>query len=392
MRQTAIIYHYFALYRLPILRELMNSREVVFTLFSGIDSEIQIKKVSPNLSKIAIEKGGLRWSFLKNNWLFKKKFLWQSGLISLVFSSKFDSFIFLGSPYFLSTWISVLILRLRGKKAYFWMHGVYKEKPTYIDFLKMKFFYRMAHGFFLYGNRALGVLKRFKVKDDKDMHVIYNSLDYNKSLSFRRIVSKDEVEKFRFSVFNEIDIPVVVFIGRLNFVKRIDMLIESMVKLKIENGKNVFNLLVIGDGEEKVFLENKVEEYGLDFNCKFLGAIYEEQENANYLLYSDLCVIPGEVGLTAMHAMSYGVPVISHNNLDIQMPEVEAINCGISGDLYEFGDVKDLSKTIYCWLEKYPIKTRQIMESCFSIIDLHYNPSYQRKVIESVLANDLNYG
>ncbi|WP_192085426.1 glycosyltransferase family 4 protein [Algoriphagus sp. Y33] len=388
MHQTAIIYHYFASYRLPIFLELMQSKKVEFTLYSGVDSEIPIKRIDSNLSSLPIEKGGLRWKFLKNHWLVNKKFLWQSGLISIALKSDFDSYIFLGSPYFITTWLAVAIVRLRGKKAYFWMHGVYKDKPTKVDWLKLNIFYKMATGFFLYGNRALSILRKHKVKPDFRMHVIYNSLDYEKSLKLRKLVDEKELKDYRLSYFSSADIPIVVFIGRLNFVKRIDMLIDAQYFLKRRDGKLPFNILLIGEGEEKSTLVEQSKELGLDENVKFLGAIYDEEINANALLYADLCVTPGEVGLTAMHAMSYGVPVISHNNLDVQMPEVEAIQNGVTGNLFEYGSVENLSETICCWLAKYPVKTKEIMEACFSVIDTHYNPYYQKSVIESVLLKD----
>ena len=57
---------------------------------------------------------------------------------------------------------------------------------------------------------------------------------------------------------------------------------------------------------------------------------------------SDLCVIPGNVGLSAMHAFSVGLPVISHDNFDIQMPEFEAIIDSKTGSFYKHGNIEDL--------------------------------------------------
>lgn len=385
MHRSAIIYHYFALYRLPILSELTQSKKVEFSLFSGIESEISIKKIDYNLSKLSVNSGGLRWKLFTNQWLLKKKFLWQTGLISFALKSEFDSYIFLGSPYFISTWFAVSILRFRRKKVYFWMHGVYKESPGMLDWVKMNLFYQLADGFLLYGNRASSILKKHKVKPDNQIHVIYNSLDYDKSLKFRKFVNIEGLKCFRLTYFSSSDIPVIVFIGRLNNIKKIDMLIDAQNSLKLSKGIVPFNLLLIGEGEERLNLESKSREFGLEDNVKFLGAIFDEEINSKCLLFSDLCVTPGEVGLTAIHAMSYGVPVISHNNLNIQMPEVEAIKIGQTGDLFEYGCLDSLSETIFSWLSKYPFKTKAVMEACFSVIDNYYNPHYQKKVIEDVL-------
>lgn len=388
MHKVAIIYHYLALYRLPVFQELMRSKKIEFTIYSGIDSEIDIKKIDISLSNLSINNGGLRWKLLKNKWLLNKKFLWQPGLIKVVVFGDYDSFIFLGSPYHISTWIAAMIARLRRKKVFYWMHGVYKDKISLIDYVKLFVFYKIANGFFLYGKRSLEILIKYKIKATKEIHVIYNSLDYKKSLEFRKKITETEICDYRVKYFNDIYTPVIVFIGRLNYTKRLDMLIEAQDNLKNKYKKNFFNVLIIGDGEEKLNLIALSKKRNLEKNISFLGAIYDEEINSHALMYADLCVTPGEVGLTAIHSLSYGTPVISHDNLNIQMPEVESIIRGVNGDLYKYNSIESLSEVIENWLSEKPIKTQSIVQNCHTIIDKHYNPNNQLKIFESVLLND----
>lgn len=385
MHKTAIVYHYIALYRLPIFQELMKSVSVEYTIYSGKDSEIDIKTVDESISKQSIEEGGLRWKFLNNNWLFKKKMLWQSGLISEVLKNQYDSYIFLGSPYHISTWLATIIVRLQRKKAYYWMHGVYTDKIGFIDYIKLFVFYKMANGFFLYGNRAADILKKYKIKSPEDIHVIYNSLDYRNSLKYREDFEIEHIAVYRRKYFNDVKLPVIIFIGRLNHIKRIDMLIEAQSILKNKYNRVFFNLLIIGDGVEKGNLIDRSKALGLEHNGSFLGAIYDEKVNSYCLMNADLCVTPGEVGLTAIHSLSYGTPVISHDNLNMQMPEVEALISGSTGDLYKFDDLQSLADTIEEWLLNNPSKNEMVMQRCFDIVDSHYNPQYQASVFNSVL-------
>ncbi|MFB9110939.1 glycosyltransferase [Flavobacterium gyeonganense] len=387
MHKTAIIYHYLASYRQPIFTKLMESKKVEFSLYSGTVSEIDIKKIDINFSQTEIKDGGLRWSFLNNKWFLKNKFLWQSGLISLMSNGDYDSVIFLGSPYHISTWFGAIIAKLRRKKVFYWMHGVNKEKITFIDYVKLFVFYKIANGFFLYGKRAYNILCKYKIKAKKDIHIIYNSLDYKKSVEYRKVISEIDIYNYRIKYFNNKDTPVVVFIGRLNFIKRLDMLIEAQGYLKLKHKKNFFNILIIGDGEQKQNLENLVKKNDLEKNVTFLGAIYDEEINSNALMYADLCVTPGEIGLTAIHSLAYGTPVISHDNFNIQMPEVESILKGVNGDLYKHNNLEDLAIVIERWLLKKPIKNQLIMNECYSVIDDFYNPDYQLKIFESVLCN-----
>jgi glycosyltransferase involved in cell wall biosynthesis len=363
----------------------MKSEFVEYTIYSGKDSEIDIKTVNESISNESIKKGGLRWEFLENKWLFKKKFLWQSGLISEVLKNKYDSYIFLGSPYHISTWLAASIVRLQRKKVYYWMHGVYTDKLGFVDYIKLFIFYKMANGFFLYGNRSKIILNRYKIKSPDNIHVIYNSLDYTNSLKYRKNFEIEDIYKYRQKYFNEVKVPVIVFIGRLNHVKRIDMLIEAQGILKNKYNRDFFNLLVIGDGTERDKLIAISKGIGLEHHVCFLGAIYDEKINSYCLMNADLCVTPGEVGLTAIHSLSYGTPVISHDNLNVQMPEIEAVVPGSTGDLYGYDDLQSLTETIEKWLLSNPSKNETVMQRCFDVVDSHYNPNYQASVFNSVL-------
>lgn len=386
MKKALIVYHYLALYRLPIFRELMQSNVVEYTLISGNTAEKEIKLISDNYKKQPVNEGGLRWKHLNNVWLLNKKFLWQTGLIKEIVKGDYDSFIFLGSPYFLSTWVAVILAKLKGKKVYYWMHGVYRENPGLVDYIKLFGFYKLANGFFLYGSRAAGILKKYRVREDKDIHVIYNSLAYQENLLLRRNLETSDILNFRQKEFQDSSTPVIVFIGRLNDVKRLDLLFQAQDILKKKHGRPFFNSIIIGDGQEAGNLKQLAETLGLSANIVFKGAIYDEATNAELLMHSDLCVTPGEVGLTAIHSLAYGTPTISHDNLNIQMPEVESIRPGFNGDLFKHNDVASLAESIEKWLTLNPVKTAAIMSDCYQVIDQYYNPKFQAKIFNEVLS------
>jgi glycosyltransferase involved in cell wall biosynthesis len=302
-------------------------------------------------------------------------------LLAEVLRSDLDVFVFLGSPYHISTWIGAALARLKGKKVYYWMHGIYRDKLGLADYLKLHAFYKLANGCLLYGNRAADILRERYKQGNYKIHVIYNSLDYRQSLAMRRIVAEREILEFRDFYFKDAALPIITFIGRLTLAKRIDLLIDAQHLLKERFGQTRFNILIIGAGSEMDNLVARSSFHGLSDNIKFLGAIYDEAEIAGILMHSDICVTPGEVGLTAIHSLSYGTPVISHNNFNIQMPEVEAIKPGINGDLYEWKNGSAMAAKISAWLEKYPIKSKETFEKCYAVIDNYYNPMYQVKIM-----------
>jgi glycosyltransferase involved in cell wall biosynthesis len=384
--KVAIIYHYIAHYRYPIFQELMTSKDIDFTIFSGEASEINIKKVDKNIAHIPVSDGGLRWEFFKNNW-FKNIILWQTGLVNMVRKGNHDGYIFLGNPYHISTWLAAGIARLKGKRVYYWMHGVYTEKPALIDYIKMYVFYKIPHGFFLYGNRAASVLEKRRVKKQEHIHVIYNSLDYKLSKSIRKPFQHAAILSFREKYFNAPDVPVVVCIGRLIKEKKIDYLLAAQKILKEKYNTPFFNVLLIGSGAEMEHLKNIAAQNGLSAHVYFYGDSYDEQVNGHLLGNSDLCITPGEIGLTAIHALSYGTPVISHNELNIQAPEAESIIVKETGDLFEYENIEDLAKVIEEWLLKHPIKNEDLVNKCYKVVDDFYNPGYQAKVINKVFSD-----
>ena len=75
----------------------------------------------------------------------------------------------------------------------------------------------------------------------------------------------------------------------------------------------------------------------------FYGKTYNESELSKLIYSSDLMVSPGNTGLNAVHALSYGTPVGTHNNFNNQMPEAAIIEDKITGFFFNEDDIDDLS-------------------------------------------------
>jgi glycosyltransferase involved in cell wall biosynthesis len=178
-------------------------------------------------------------------------------------------------------------------------------------------------------------------------------------------------------------LPVLLFIGRLTPRKKLEELILA-VSLLHRMGTKV-NLLIIGDGIEKLKLTRLVNQNGLEKFVVFFGECYDEAELAPLIALSDLCVSPGDVGLTAIHSLSFGTPVITHNDPIEQMPEFEAIVPGYNGMLFNRGSVDSLADTIFEWINNNNIGRDQIRKRCYAVIDRHYTPYYQARIINSII-------
>jgi glycosyltransferase involved in cell wall biosynthesis len=98
--------------------------------------------------------------------------------------------------------------------------------------------------------------------------------------------------------------PVVLFVGRLQARKRIDLLLRACEALPAAINPR---LVIVGDGPERETLEKLAKTvYSL---AEFTGSKHGA-ELAAYFSEADLFLLPGTGGLAVQEAMSYGLPII----------------------------------------------------------------------------------
>jgi glycosyltransferase involved in cell wall biosynthesis len=97
------------------------------------------------------------------------------------------------------------------------------------------------------------------------------------------------------------DKPCVLFVGRLQARKNVDLLLGACAE--IQN----MRLVIVGDGPERETLEALAGE--IYPSAEFVGARHGAELKL-YFAEADLFVLPGTGGLAVQEAMSYGLPVI----------------------------------------------------------------------------------
>ncbi|MBN2502437.1 MAG: glycosyltransferase, partial [Anaerolineales bacterium] len=98
--------------------------------------------------------------------------------------------------------------------------------------------------------------------------------------------------------------PTVLFVGRLQARKRIDLLLQACAALP-ENLQP--ELVIVGDGPARAEFETQAAEFYP--RAQFAGAHFGD-ELATYFAAADLFVLPGTGGLAIQQAMVSGLPVI----------------------------------------------------------------------------------
>ena len=363
MNYNCLIYNYAQHYRAGIFKLMDKNLKTDFYFGDKIN---EIKKLDYNeLNNFKKE--------LKNIKLYRSIY-WQRGAVELLFKD-YKNYILLGEYYCISNWFILILAKFTKKKVYSWTHGCYGNEGFLKRIIK-KIFFEMSDGLFLYGNYA----KKMMIRDgynQKNLHVIYNSLDYKKQLKIRNKLVLSSIFRDKF----ENDDPVLIFIGRLTKTKKLEYLISAQHNLL--NKDFPVNIIFVGDGNEKSNLISKSIEFSLQKRIWFYGPSYDEEEIGNLIFNSNICVSPGNIGLTAIHSLTFGTPVITHDNFANQMPEFEAIKDGITGAFFKENDIEDLAKKIKWWLLH---KDKNIVKNeCFKVIDRFFNPNFQLAVIKKII-------
>ncbi len=364
---TCFILNYAPHYRKTIFEKL--SKELKCDIYCGDKIRVAIKKIDFNTIDFSIKE-------LKTIW-FLNKIAWMKGQLSLLFDKKYKTYVLTGQPFFLSDMIFVLLCFFTSKKVMIWNHGP-RGKENAVKRLYYKIFFLLIDGAFIYSEWSKKILVHKYGVNQERLNVIYNSLDYNSHLKIRlKALDNNYYSDGKF--FKDTSLPTIVFIGRLTTVKRIDLLIDTIKTLNQEG--YFLNLMIIGDGIAKKELIDRAEEIK-DF-VYFFGGSYDELENAKLLANADLCVSPGNVGLTAIHSMSFGTPVCTHDDFTNQMPEVGAIEENKTGTYYSLKE-NNLTEVIKRWF-KSDFDRDLIRKNCYEKIDNHFNPNFQISVFKNGL-------
>lgn len=170
-------------------------------------------------------------------------------------------------------------------------------------------------------------LNHFNV--NKEIEVIPNFIDLDR-------FKKQKKEHFKKAICPN-DEKLLVHTSNFRKVKRVDDVVKVFYNVrKVMPAK----LLLVGDGPERIRIENLCRELGTCDDIRFLGKLEAVEE---VLSVADLFLMPSEkesFGLAALEAMACEVPVISSNAGGIPELNVD----GETGFLSDVGDVDSMTK------------------------------------------------
>lgn len=162
----------------------------------------------------------------------------------------------------------------------------------------------------------------------RDIEVIPNFIDLER-------FKKQKKDHFKRAICPNNE-KLVVHTSNFRKVKRVEDVVKIFYNLRKELPAK---LLLVGDGPERIKIENLCRELRICDDIRFLGKLEAVEE---VLSVADLFIMPSEkesFGLAALEAMACEVPVISSNAGGL--PELN-IN-GFSGFVSNVGDVQSMT-------------------------------------------------
>lgn len=369
--RVLVVYQHLPHYRYGVFRELDRAENLSFVFGSGA------QQPGSGINTVPDKALKRRVSFT-NYWL--GPFLWQRGLIREVLTGRYAVVVFLGDWRYLSTWVAAIVGKAIGTHVVFWTIGWHKPESGVRKYIR-GLFYSLADLLFLYGNTGRSIGIRLGETAAK-LYVVGNSS--SEPPSSESMAEQDHVKSF-LRTFDSTS-KSIVSVARLTPAKRLDMIISALALIEVDDRPN---LILVGDGPERMSLEQRAKDSGVD--VEFVGAIHDAR--ALQMIYENCSctVIPEAAGLTVLQSLRFGTPVITCDDPYRQMPEYEAIVHGHNGLLYSTGDIASLASAIEEVCEMDTTSGARLAQQCKDSLAHMWTPEAQaglilkglRRVIES---------
>ncbi|MDY6933220.1 MAG: glycosyltransferase family 4 protein [Spirochaetota bacterium] len=167
---------------------------------------------------------------------------------------------------------------------------------------------------------------------------------------------------------------ILITIGRLVKRKAMDVIINAISMIPDDR----IQLFIVGDGPDRINLENLVKNLKLEKRIHFLGYLSDE-EKYKYLSVSDIFILPSMhegFGIVYMEAMYCGLPIVCTNHGG----QTDFLINGENAILIDVGDIKACSEAI---LKFY--KDKEFYDNCSEnnskkIIDFYAEPIAMRYI------------
>ncbi|WP_428387477.1 glycosyltransferase family 4 protein [Mucisphaera sp.] len=318
-------------YRIPVFRELARREGLEVLVRYGHD---------PALPNVEADGFAAEPSETRSFGVGSREVLWDGSQLRYATKRRADVLVLTWNAHYASLPMALLRARLSGVGTVLWGHGYSKAEAGWRAGVR-RWLGRRADALLFY---SASVAERYAAVgfDAGRLFTAANALDQSPMQAARAAWAGREEELKRFRAERGLgDGSVALFVSRFAPANREDLLIEAAAVLK--DRLPGFRVVLIGKGETAGELRALAERLGVADRVIMPGAIYGEANLAPWFLCSDVFVYPANVGLSLIHAMGYGLPVVVGDDLASHNPEIDALRPGENGAVFRDGDAGSLA-------------------------------------------------
>jgi glycosyltransferase involved in cell wall biosynthesis len=269
--------------------------------------------------------------------------MWQCAMQPAPDVGRGDVAVLCGNPRILSTVRFAWLARQRGMGLVWWGHG---WSPTSSDWSMCvrAALMRQMNTVLLYTDDE-AIEWRPRLPPTVGVFGAQNAIDQSQISKHIAHWTEERLARFRRESGIE-DRQLLLFCGRLRTRPStgVDILLRALPRLIGTDSR--YLAVIIGDGEDRLRLQEMADRLGVSAHVRWVGEQYEDSRNAPWFLSALCFVYPGPIGLSLLHAMGYGLPVVTHGDRRRHNPEITALRHGWNGLEFIDGDVDDLAQQV----------------------------------------------
>jgi glycosyltransferase involved in cell wall biosynthesis len=288
-------------YRAPFFNLLAKSCQGGLSIFAGEPRKDEVIRSAVNLEEA-------RWVRAENVHLLAGTWylLWQRQIVDWLQTFDPDALILEANPRYLSNRAAIRWMHDRGRPVVGWALGappLNSHLAGVRNWLRKRYLLRFD-ALIAYSSQGAEEYKEVGFPENR-IFIAHNAVS-------PAPIARPSRQSFRGRK------PRILFVGRLQVRKRIDMLLDACARLDQQ-----VELVVVGDGPAREHFESQAAE--LYPQARFVGPAYGGELH-QWFEWADLFVLPGTGGLAIQQAMAAGLPVIAAQGDGTQNDLVSADN------------------------------------------------------------------
>ncbi len=307
-------------------------------------------------------------------------FIYRPGRLQTILAFRPDVCVLSADPRDLAGLLLAVFLRACGIKVIFW--GMFHRigGPKLISQIFYKQMGQIANACITYARAGAFNLLSLGTPGDK-VFIGGTAIDESKPFHAASQYNLDDIDRFK----REQGLAgksIILQVVRLSKIKKPLLILELALAL-IKRGRSNFVIVIIGGGEMLEALRNRMEQLDLCDLIKIFPPEYNEENLAKWFLSADVFTIPTCIGLSAHHAFSYGLPIITDDSLTDQASEFEVIVHGLNGLTYQAGNIQSYASAVETIIDDPSVRAR-MSQNALDTIRNNYSLTNKVKAFETV--------